>query len=89
MQKKCIIFIKTDLLLPEERLNELREYIAHLDFTKVQSFDEFAYSYANNKIEIIHHPINQNTLNYDLIFNKISSGCILTDLNNLKKILSL
>lgn len=90
MQQKenCIILLETYFLLHEREFEMLRKFISHLDSTKLELYDEF-YVTEKNEISILHHPFSSSLPVNDWMYDKINEGYIVTDLKNLKKLLSL
>ena len=87
--KDCIVLVHINLLLHEKEFEKLRELIPKLDLTELESYDEFVYDSDKDEVTCNHKLLHPNRSNLNLICGKAHNGYILTDLQNLKKLLSL
>lgn len=89
--KNPCFFVKTNLLLEEKGFELLRKFIKNLDSTELNMYDVLDYSAETDDLIIIHSKAEdfpQFTAG-DWICVKIHYNYILTDMDNLKKLLSI
>ena len=88
MQSKKFVLVETDLLLQEKGFEDLRNFVANLDFDELQMYDEFCYDINKDEVVCIHPKLNPFISSMNFVCQEIKKGYIYTDLNNLKKLLS-